>query len=696
MSKSKLIDGGIFFIVCAVLLSACFSQTRNIPEQATGPARTEALLPATELASPSPEPTLLPTETPVPSPTPIPWPSQPITEENAQELKEINRWGRGSPLEIRKLQRNNEESLVLTSLGVHLYQTTPPYELAFIPDANEFWLSQDEHLLAVGLKNGDVQIWNMDDMSLQQTFVHSFPEEIVKKIEDEHLLPFYVGGIAFSPDNSEIAVGYADGAVALYRLGEMDPYLTLRHDAFSLWQTDIGLVFQLSYSPGGKTLVVFKYEPYINANRLTFWSLPDGELISVSEAGRFYEFAEPAYLPDNQTLLVFSRHDSYLYLTTRDIQTGAQLSRFDTDLVEIISTELAADGSQIIIYGWDAQRTYYRQVRSLPEGNWIENEKLDEHSDHEYLTRITKFLFEQGHYYYSWDDGENPKFAQLGVSDNQTFRVLGEDYWLMFPEGNSEPLSLPEEASNPYYDPHEQTLGWCTKGALHFMDKDSQMTTVELPPITNCDGIVVSPQRHYAVVWYNVSRYLINLETGKFNKLSFSRGWESETLAVRFSFDEKILITSTLGLITVWQVDPPQVLTKGDPGINTGHNVEVVFPKGDSFFVTLNDASDQSKSDSASDLRVWRIEDAFAGRVIHLPLIGASRPDFTAFALSPNAELLASGDDFGGIRIWSVKSGDELAYFDIDALPLDLAFTPDGSGLIILLGDGTVRLWGVP
>ena len=53
----------------------------------------------------------------------------------------------------------------------------------------------------------------MADMSLKQTFTHKFPEDIVKKIEEDMLLPFYVGGIAFSPDNSEIAVGYADGVV---------------------------------------------------------------------------------------------------------------------------------------------------------------------------------------------------------------------------------------------------------------------------------------------------------------------------------------------------------------------------------------------------------------------------------------------------------------------------------------------------
>jgi WD40 repeat protein len=566
----------------------------------------------------------------------------------------------------------------------------------FIPDVAEFWLSQDEQLLALGMKNGDVQVLNMYDMSLKQTFVHSFPEDIIKKIEDEHLLPFYVGGVAFSSDNSQIAVGYADGAVALYRLGENDPYLTLRHDAFSLWQTDIGLVFQLSYSPDGKTLVVFKYEPYINANRLTFWSLPEGELISVSEAGRFYHFAEPAYLPDEQTLLVFSRYDSYLYLTLWDIQKGVQLNRFDTDLVEIISTELATDGSQITIYGWDAQRTYYRQVRGLPQGDWIENEKLDEHPDHEYLTRITKFLFERGHYYTNWyDDEGTPRLAKLGVNEDQTFRVLGEDYWLKFPEGVSEPLNLPEGASDPYYDRQEQTIGWCTKGALHFIDKNGEITTADLPAITHCDGVIVSPRRSYAMVWYGgQSMHMVNLKTGKFNRLASPRGWNMSILAARFSADAKILITSRPGLVTIWQVDPVQKLMDSNPGIYTGNNIDVVLSKDSSIAVSLN-AGTRQESDK-SQLVVWRVQDAFTLHRINPPLIESSQPEFATFALSPDAKLIASGDDFGGIRIWSVKTGEEVAYFDIDALPVDMAFTPDSSGLIVVLGDGTVRLWGVP
>ena len=157
----------IYFVVSGIvfiLLSACSPQFLTTPEPVAVPIRTTTPLTATKLTSSSPEPTLVPENTPVPSSTPMPWPSQPITKDNATEIHEIFRWGRGSVEQIKKLNRNKSEFLVLTPLGVYLYQTTPPEILTFIPDVDEFILSPDEHWLAISLKNGNVQIWGMDEL----------------------------------------------------------------------------------------------------------------------------------------------------------------------------------------------------------------------------------------------------------------------------------------------------------------------------------------------------------------------------------------------------------------------------------------------------------------------------------------------------------------------------------------------------
>ena len=265
----------------------------------------------------------------------------------------------------------------------------------------------------------------------------------------------------------------------------------------------------------------------------------------------------------------------------------------------------------------------------------------------------------------------------------------------MFPDGTKQPLNLPEDVDNFYYDRGEQTLGWCTPGAIHFQEKDSKITTLEVPAITRCDGLVVSPRRHYAAVWYGQGLYLINLETAKFNKLSVDSWYADDIISVRFSFDEEILITSMPGFVAAWQVDPPLKLADShEAAYWAGYNREILLSKDKSLAFTLNggtgDESDQNQ------IIVWRVADVFTLQRINPPFFEFVQPEFTTFTLSPDDKLIATGDDFGGIRIWSIASGEELASFDLEAYPLDLAFTPDGSGLIILLGDGTARLWGVP
>ena len=91
------------------------------------------------------------------------------------------------------------------------------------------------------MKNGDVQIWATDTKSQRQTISHVFPVDIIQKIQDRKLLPYYVGGMTFSPDGSQVAVGYVDGKIELWRVGETTPYTIIQHDSLALWQSDIGL-----------------------------------------------------------------------------------------------------------------------------------------------------------------------------------------------------------------------------------------------------------------------------------------------------------------------------------------------------------------------------------------------------------------------------------------------------------------------
>jgi WD40 repeat protein len=90
------------------------------------------------------------------------------------------------------------------------------------------------------------------------------------------------------------------------------------------------------------------------------------------------------------------------------------------------------------------------------------------------------------------------------------------------------------------------------------------------------------------------------------------------------------------------------------------------------------------------------MKDAFILHRINPPTINDGQPRFISYTLASNDGLIASGDDFGGVRIWSVETGEELALIEFDYQPLQVAFTPNGAGLIVVLSDGTIRLLGVP
>jgi WD40 repeat protein len=88
-------------------------------------------------------------------------------------------------------------------------------------------------------------------------------------------------------------------------------------------------------------------------------------------------------------------------------------------------------------------------------------------------------------------------------------------------------------------------------------------------------------------------------------------------------------------------------------------------------------------------LRSWRLGD---GQPDHL-----DTQEISSLALSTDNHLLATGDFDGLIHIWSVESWQELAVLSNHKMRIQgLAFSPDGSSLLSIAMDGTIRLWGLP
>jgi WD40 repeat protein len=65
-----------------------------------------------------------------------------------------------------------------------------------------------------------------------------------------------------------------------------------------------------------------------------------------------------------------------------------------------------------------------------------------------------------------------------------------------------------------------------------------------------------------------------------------------------------------------------------------------------------------------------------------------------AVALSPDGQLLASGDANGDVKLWDIGSGTELAsLYGHTNMVFSLEFDPTGNRLASGAADGTARVW---
>jgi len=131
--------------------------------------------------------------------------------------------------------------------------------------------------------------------------------------------------------------------------------------------------------------------------------------------------------------------------------------------------------------------------------------------------------------------------------------------------------------------------------------------------------------------------------------------------------------------LILWRVDQPKKLWQWMVNV---YSEEILY------------AADIQQDDrvlytALGGLRSWRLGD---GVQDHLDTYGIS-----SLALSSINHLLATGDFNGQIHIWSLENWQELAILTGHKQRIDgLVFSSDGSDLLSLSVDGTIRLWGMP
>ena len=164
MTKNK-IYGVILLVV--IVVTACGQVAKLeptvVPQPTVGTSPTVAAA-----VTGVPSPTTAPTNTPVPTATPVPIP---ITVDNAGNLTEAARWGKGKVLDLA-YSPDGKILALATTIGLYLYNTADWSEARFIDTGVALGClaySPDGAMVAVGGDDGKIQFRQVSDGALVRT-----------------------------------------------------------------------------------------------------------------------------------------------------------------------------------------------------------------------------------------------------------------------------------------------------------------------------------------------------------------------------------------------------------------------------------------------------------------------------------------------------------------------------------------------
>lgn len=269
-------------LLLMLALSACGQVAPTVTATlTTAPTRTEAPPTATSTATRLPTETSPPTETPLPSQTPtptpptfvrdgtpIPLPEETISAENADQLVELARLGKGRIVDVQ-LSPDQAFLIVQTTIGVYGYRASTQEEVWHYEDASgiaDMALPSLARWMAVATNDNKITLLIYKRGAMFTQWVSGY----------EH-----IDDLAFSPDDRLLAA-VGDAGVTVWEVGQTEPlyvYPDLRGQL-------------VRFTPDGERLIVGRL------NRLNYYSLISGEN------------TKEVFLPFNH-LPVFSRNGEY-------------------------------------------------------------------------------------------------------------------------------------------------------------------------------------------------------------------------------------------------------------------------------------------------------------------------------------------------------------------------------------------------
>ena len=716
-----------YYILLGLVIVGCsnISLTEQITQHSadiipsSSPTTANTLTP-TVTASPSPTPTarqptntLTPTLSPTPSDTPtptntlVPWGFTPITVENAQMMIQKGYWGLGSLWKSRTVASMNVV-IYRTPFGIYLYYANNLQLIRFLPEAGDFILSPAEDLLFIHLPDGSIQVVSLP--TGEERFIFTPIAELSPWMKDyiyaqlpadrpaqEKELFDQISAmraVDISPDGKLMAIAFGDSSIGLWDSlsGSLVTHLK---------NVIVADISEIVFSPNGEKLLSSGRD-----GEIAIWRVEDGKLLwRIPHIGHIV--GQP-FSPDGRLVALEISQDTSHWVVVRDSLYGDELA---PRVVGRLASQAISPDNSLLLTTWYEAVTIW----SLP--NLVLQAKIETGlawPDASFSSDDRYILINGGEQAYLVSDLRRDESYPKPISPTELY--LNSNSFVQMGHLN-DPIGLHYPRPNLAFawgsaSDHEAWVWDLSANIQTIYDFGKQVFS---PPDLsfNADRLVACTEE--GLVMINLS----NRQTSQYGRCR-------EQAVVRFSMDGKLIFLTNGVLLDVLDsnngvllysfrghsflieglgVTPDGTYLVSSSESQRGQGKEVIWwqldsPKQvwrwmvsvypyDSLYTVDFQPQDGILYTAQGGIRSWRLGDGVQDHLYTTRI--------NSLALSRTAHLLATGDFNGDIQIWSLDDWQILKVLTGHKQPINsLTFSPDGTTLLSLSTDGTIRLWGLP
>ena len=457
-----------------------------------------------------------------------------------------------------------------------------------------------------------------------------------------------VSSIAFNPYGSMLASGSYDNTIRIWDFHTSKLKATLTGHT--------GAIYSVAFSPDGSTLASGSYDRTIR-----LWDVHTGKP-KATLTGHTERVYSVAFSPEGRTLASGSRDE---FIRFWDVKTGKLLRTIAGHIDGVSGVIFSPDGEKLASYGyldakislWDADTgEYLMELEPNDEGITSDSARINAIA----FSPDSKTLI------YSSYDG---KIRGWGINKNQEkviFDGNGDNIYSMSVSPNGQPLAsydsdgtvrlLDSATGTPL-----QTITGHTSGAVRFIMYASHGRALACLSITG-DFQLWDPHTPALIKAFDTGRHRISCAAYSPDNMTFAYGNEGRTLVI---FD-----------------------------VDTGernHTIADVHTERITSIAFSPDGGTLASGGYDKVIHLWRVETGD----LKWTLVGHEQRVHD-LAFSPSGEILASASRNGTIRLWDVSTGETVKTIAVFAGGVNkIIFSPSGDMLVSSSRDAPIELWDV-